>query len=263
VVVYCGGDDLLALLPLHRLLPCLRDLRRLYGGLPLSADSPAGKQGYESRLGFVRRGGRLWRVMGERATCSMGVAVVHQKWPLRHALETARGMERYAKDGLDRNAVAIAVLKRSGGYDHFGARWGVKWTVTDPDPLEALQRVTDLISEGALGRRFTYALQAEVPVLWGLPGALEERAFWLLQRHWHRSRQQGGGEDSFNRERALEVARSLAELAAALACEEERVQEQAGKRMVHTQADPGPDRRFSAGLGLAEFLARDIRGGAG
>lgn len=258
VVVYCGGDDLLALLPLHRLFACLRDLRRLYSGLPLPADSSAGRHGFESGRGFVRRGKDLWRVMGERATCSMGVAVAHQKWPLRHALETSRRMENpQAKIALGRNAVAIGLLKRSGGHEEFGARWGRDNGVCDPDPLAVLQELVSLIAEEKVSRRFAYALQAEVPVLWHLPGALEERAYWFLDRHWmERKVVDGHPKKTFEREHGLQVAGSLA----ALARELETLSSNPGGD--DSECCPKPAERFMAGLGLAEFIARDIRGGA-
>jgi CRISPR-associated protein Cmr2 len=250
VVVYAGGDDLLALLPLHRLIPCLRDLRRLYSGLPLPEGSDASKRGYEAGSGFVRRGGRLWRVMGEKATCSMGVAIAHQKWPLRHALETARSTEKYAKESLGRNAVTIALLKRSGGYETFGARWGEEHGIAEPDPLAVVDSVVALIREDLVSRRFAYALHEEAPVIWHLPGALEERAYWLIDRHW-RKRQR-----PFNRERALAVARGLAGLADRLKAEKP------GDKADVTADGRGAIPRFQAALGLAEFIGRDVRGGA-
>jgi CRISPR-associated protein Cmr2 len=251
VVVYGGGDDLLALLPLHRLLPCLGDLRRLYSGLRLPDGSLAKDRGFESRSGYVKRGERLWRVMGEKATCSMGVVVAHQKWPLRHALETARRMERdVAKDRLDRNAVAIALLKRSGSHEVFGSKWGQDGGVSDPDPLSILQDLVSLIAERWISRRFAYALQEEVPVVWTLPETLEERAYWLIARHWRRS------EHPFDHNRIIEAAKRLKELSEQLKAQ---WPERPGKE---DRGGNDAQNAFVAGLGLAEFIARDIRGGA-
>ncbi|MBI2528926.1 MAG: type III-B CRISPR-associated protein Cas10/Cmr2 [Candidatus Rokubacteria bacterium] len=242
VVVYAGGDDALAMLPLDSVLPCLRDLRRLYSGLPLAGDSLARGDGWESERGHVRRGDRLWRVMGERATSSTGVAIAHEKWPLRHALQTAREMERLAKDGLGRNAVAIAVLRRSGGHERFAARWGEEDMVRDPDPLAVLEEVATVIGRGLVSRRFAYALREEARVLWSLGEALAERAFWLLQRH--RRRDADGLEDG----RMKKAALGLQDLATWLTATPQRAPfEEAGP--------PGLD-RFVAGVGLAEFIAR-------
>lgn len=263
VVVYAGGDDVLAMVPLHSLLSCLGDLRRLYSGLPLPPDSVAPGQGWEGGGGHVRYRGRLFQVMGERATSSIGVAVAHAKWPLRHALDTARAMERVAKRERDRNAVAIALLKRSGGHERFAARWGDGDAVGPFDPLAVLDGVRRLISEDGVSRRFAYALREEAPELWELKDTLEERAFWLIERHRRRQPANRGGvavdtteaataarevERAERRRRAEGVARGLRDLAEAL-----------DRWVTRSRVDaslPGPADQFRAALGLAEFLAR-------
>jgi CRISPR-associated protein Cmr2 len=248
VVVYAGGDDALAMLPLQAVLPCVRDLRRLYAGLPLHRGSRAAKRGFESGGGHVRRGGKLWRVMGETATCSIGVAIAHQKWPLRRAIEVARQMEKdLAKRGLERNAVAIALLKRSGGHEHFGARWGAKDGVREPDPVAVLEAVATLIAEGRVSRRFAYALREEARVLWPMKDALRDRAYWLLDRHWRK------GSVPFGAAAAKDLAEDLRGLAEFL----DGTPLRSGVRAEGRE----PLDRFVAGLGLAEFIARE--GGAG
>jgi CRISPR-associated protein Cmr2 len=240
VVVYAGGDDLLAMLPLHAALPCLRDLRRLYAGLPLHPGSRAARGGFEGKNGWVRRGAQLWRVMGDRATYSMGVAIAHQKWPLRHTLETAREMERLAKSGLRRNALAVALMKRSGGHERFAARWGDGDLVRDPDPLEPIEQIAELIETDSVSRRFAYALREEVRTLWGLDGALRDRAYWLLERHWRKRAA------PFDPGRALALADDLQDLARFLEADPLK-----GER-----AEDQPAQRFVAALGLADFIAR-------
>ncbi|MGH7607382.1 MAG: type III-B CRISPR-associated protein Cas10/Cmr2, partial [Gemmatimonadales bacterium] len=250
VVVYAGGDDALAMLPVESVLPCLRDLRRLYGGLPLHDGSRAARAGFGSKRGHVSRGANLWRVMGERATCSIGVAIAHQKWPLRHTLQTAREMERYAKSRLHRNAVAVALLKRSGGHEHFGVRWGDEHSVHDPDPLAVLEDVSALISSAGsrearvsastISRRFAYALGDEAPALWPIKDALRDRAYWLLDRHWRKAVVQ------FRPAEARGVAEALHALA-------DQLEAQAGAEACGL---------FVAGLRLAEFIAREGGGGA-
>lgn len=245
VVVYAGGDDLLAMLPLHTLLPCLRDLRRLYSGLELPEESAARAEGFEASRGHVWRRGVLWRVMGDKASCSIGVAIAHQKWPLRHALETAREMEQQAKRALKRNAVVVALLKRSGGHEWFGARWGPEHQVDRPDPIEVLEGVASVIQSGMVSRRFVYALREEVLTLWPLKEALAERVHWLI-RHHARSRPKLSDAEKARVDR---VARDLCGFAQGL--------DRAGAAGEHGEF---PMERFVAGLGIAEFIAR---GGGG
>lgn len=262
VVVYAGGDDVLAMLPLHTLLGCLGDLRRLYSGSSLPESSAAAGGGWESGGGHVRRGGRLFQVMGERATTSMGVAIAHAKWPLRHALEKAREMERVAKRERRRNAVAVALLKRSGGHESFSARWGEGEGVGPLDPLAGLDEARALIAEGRVSRRFAYALREEAPTLWPLKDALEERALWLIRRHRRRSpvgvtsrgegQAEGAAEPPEFVERARRVARGLRELAQKL----DAWAEAASGDGARTSGVPQPVAQFRAAIALAEFLAR-------
>lgn len=81
-LVYCGGDDVLALLPLHRALECACKLS-----------------------------GHFQRDVG--ATLSAGLAIVHYMHPLGEALALAREAEKKAKNLDGKNALAVALDKRS------------------------------------------------------------------------------------------------------------------------------------------------------
>jgi len=85
--IYTGGDDVLALLPLHQLLPAIQELRRLFG---------------ERMKGY------------DGVTFSCGVAVAHALDPLSETLEAARSAEKAAKAVKGKNAVAITIIPRSG-----------------------------------------------------------------------------------------------------------------------------------------------------
>jgi CRISPR-associated protein Cmr2 len=99
-LIYSGGDDLLALLPTQTVIACAASLD----------DAFTTHGGYWHGHGEAALN-RL--VMGERATASAGIAVVHHKEDLRVALGSAREAERAAKrDGRDRLHLYIA--RRSG-----------------------------------------------------------------------------------------------------------------------------------------------------
>lgn len=97
-LVYCGGDDVLALLPTDRSLPCAHALRHSFERI-------------------------LQPVMsnGKQATLSVGIAIVHSMENLQVALEWAREAERLAK--RTRNALAVARYPRSGGANCYSAPW--------------------------------------------------------------------------------------------------------------------------------------------
>lgn len=88
-LIYAGGDDVLAFVPLHHALTCAREL----------ADD------------FARRLADYGRD-GARPTLSVGISITHFMEPMRHALDTARRAEKLAKK--ERNSLAIILDKRSG-----------------------------------------------------------------------------------------------------------------------------------------------------
>lgn len=91
-LIYSGGDDVLAYLPLHRALACVNAL----------AEAFANKMG-----GFATNA-------GNSPTLSTGIVIAHHLEPLADTLELARASERAAKSVDGKNALAITVSKRSG-----------------------------------------------------------------------------------------------------------------------------------------------------
>jgi CRISPR-associated protein Cmr2 len=90
-LLYAGGDDVLALLPLHTALACASALRRDFAG-KLSAFAIPG---------------------GGSPTLSVGLGISHYIEPMDAALDLARRSERLAK-GETRNALAVILEKRGG-----------------------------------------------------------------------------------------------------------------------------------------------------
>jgi CRISPR-associated protein Cmr2 len=91
-LVYSGGDDVLAFLPLHRALECALALA----------------QRFHDETG---------------ATLSAGLAVVHYTDPMGAALEVARDAEKHAKAYPRKSALAVALDKRSGGRTIARGHW--------------------------------------------------------------------------------------------------------------------------------------------
>ncbi|MFO0649319.1 MAG: type III-B CRISPR-associated protein Cas10/Cmr2 [Polyangiales bacterium] len=139
-LVYAGGDDVIALLPLERALACANAIRRAYS-----------EEAY----------------MGRNATASAGLSVMHARSSLRGALDAARAAEKAAK-GAGRDALGLAVLRRSGEH----ARVVMPWTGEKGDAVgafvEALDAQRARFVEGEAGDRWVYKLRAETAVLRGL-----------------------------------------------------------------------------------------------
>lgn len=100
-LVYSGGDDVLAFVPLHRAVECARQLAETFQRH--LSDFPVNEQ-------------------GETPTLSAGIGISHFMDPLRGALELAREAEKVAK--RERNSLAIIVDKRSGSRVEVAGVWG-------------------------------------------------------------------------------------------------------------------------------------------
>lgn len=94
---YAGGDDVLALVPLHTVLGCAKDLNKKF------ADCLKDFEYEDSQTKAM-----------EKPTLSVGIAVAHHLEPLSDALELVRKAEKTAKSIAGKNALAIIVDKRSG-----------------------------------------------------------------------------------------------------------------------------------------------------
>lgn len=104
-LIYAGGDDVLALLPLHTVLGCARALAEDYK-TKLSADE------------------RFVDSEGNPSTLSVGIAIYHHTQPLQDALMTMRNAEKEAKSVKGKNALAIILSKRSGSDTTIKGSWG-------------------------------------------------------------------------------------------------------------------------------------------
>lgn len=182
-LVYAGGDDVLALLPLDGLLGAMRDLRRLYAGVPGDVTLADARTVMvdASGVAIVREGGsgqehevrRLFLPgahdpclpQAHRVTISAGAAVAHVTHPFWHVVEEASdALKNDAKGGDrgDRDAWSIRVLKRSGEPQHSFGKWSYSRNGQEFDVLDNLDAVARLFRSG-LSPRFLYHMRAAAP----------------------------------------------------------------------------------------------------
>ncbi len=114
-LIYAGGDDVLALLPLHV-------EKKRPDGTPITGEAAiASAVDCAAKLGTAFRDAMAGIRPG--MTVSAGLAIVHSSAPLQDAVEAARRAESRAKSTLGRNAFSISLMKRSGEIIEWGARW--------------------------------------------------------------------------------------------------------------------------------------------
>jgi CRISPR-associated protein Cmr2 len=144
-LIYAGGDDVLALLPVSTVLSCARSLYETF------------------RQSWAHDGNGVERLlMGPRATLSAGVAVVHHKEDLRYALERARQAEKSAKKN-GRNLLSLHVCRRSGEHAEVLVPWPFIPTVE-----EWIQAFIGKAGRQGASDRWAYHLRAELSTLRGL-----------------------------------------------------------------------------------------------
>lgn len=122
IVVYSGGDDVLAFINLDYLLPVMKELREHF---------PAFEE-----FSYTKQ--------GEKSSASCGVCIAHYKTPLQEVLTWARKMEHEAKsidDNAKKDAFAIAVLKRSGEIH----KTVFNWKYETLDTIEVLAELISLL----------------------------------------------------------------------------------------------------------------------
>lgn len=101
--VYTGGDDVLALLPLHTAVACAVALA----------------QTFQHYMVKTLEGADV-----TAPTFSAGIAIFHHLEPLEDALAAARKAEKEAKSIKDKNALAVIESKRSGADRLAKGKWG-------------------------------------------------------------------------------------------------------------------------------------------
>ena len=131
-LVYAGGDDVLALLPVAHVLAAAQKLQEAFGK--------------------TLAGG----------TMSAGIAIAHHLSPLQIALNEARHAEGVAKDVYDRNALCVTLLRRSGEAVQVGAQWSFG---CGQETVNVLERVRKAMTEEHLSGRLAYNVAQVAPVL--------------------------------------------------------------------------------------------------
>jgi CRISPR-associated protein Cmr2 len=178
-LIYAGGDDVCAILPLDSALEAADAIRRSY------------------TMGFVRYGangatelkgicppapGKLGMHLGkaEKISISAAIVIAHHKTPLRETLRDAHAvLSDIAKERAGRNALAIRLAKRSGGDRDLWLQWDANnpfCTDGDESILSSLQRLMQGVKDDLLSGSLLYRLaeleQSVRPLVTAKPEAL-------------------------------------------------------------------------------------------
>lgn len=137
ILVYAGGDDVLAFTPVDQALPCAR---RLHDQFSTTMSEWATKS-------------------GTPLTLSVGIAIAHFMEPLEDLLNYGRVAEKHAKsprpddgDQSDRDGLAVHLLKRGGGPIAVRAHWNSELD-------KHLVKLAEWITDRAISGRVAYDLR--------------------------------------------------------------------------------------------------------
>jgi len=93
-LVYAGGDDVLALLPIDTVFACAKKLNDAFRNS-----------------------------LSRNASLSVGIVIAHHKYPLSLVLDEVRDAERKAKNEYGRASVYLKFIRRQGEVREFGVKW--------------------------------------------------------------------------------------------------------------------------------------------
>ena len=142
-LVYAGGDDVLAFLPVHTVLDCAAELAALFS---------------ERLQGFTER-------VADSPSLSAGIVIAHHLTPLSDTMKLSQAAERAAKGVPGKNALAITISKRSGSDTTVAGTWVALYP--------RLTRLIELYSADDLAAGAAYELRDLAIRLW--PGSVSKR----------------------------------------------------------------------------------------
>ncbi|MDG4602001.1 MAG: type III-B CRISPR-associated protein Cas10/Cmr2 [Defluviicoccus sp.] len=230
VLVYAGGDDVLALFPIEDALEAALALRNAY----LEAFQP-----YLARL-----------QPKDPVTISAGLVFADHHEPFRHVVEESRRLlEDIAKDKNGRDSIACSVLKPSGK----AVEWVATWTLSDCSFLtEKIGEIAaQMRDERPFSTRFIYNLRTRYldPIgdrfeeLNLTPNELE--AILAAERSGSRELPKGAGGKEERRQEERELVRKISQISRPHRKDDARASEDTTGEPLQTDA-----------LMLARFLAQ-------
>ena len=236
-LIYAGGDDVFAMLPVADLLSTMQRLRHAYSGHDPAHAGGRDPRGLTLHQGFAFLNGRLLRMMGSKATASCGAVIAHHQAPLAAVRRELAAAEQRAKNEGGRDAFSITIIKRSGGALRLTAKWGEP--KDEVKPVALLGDVRQFLAHQDVSRRAAYHtlewLDAQtLPTPEGDGAMLQSLLAYQLDRQ-----AQGAA-----KARAASLAQRLTQL---------------------TLAQPAKERItwLRNFISVAEFLAREVRSTAG
>lgn len=130
-LVYAGGDDVCAVLPVETSLKAAQETQQYYTSTYKLIQNDKNKYPDDVKESFTPAPGKLSINLGkgDGISISAGILICHHKESLTQMISEAQHLLKdKAKGEADRNACAIELRKRSGGSRYFVRKWSDKQT---------------------------------------------------------------------------------------------------------------------------------------
>lgn len=122
-LLYAGGDDVCAILPVSTALDAAREIAESYNNGfvfdPIKGSATPLTSSWAPDTGKLG----LHLGTGDKISISAGIMIAHHKKPLGSVIRRAHELLNMAKNDGDRNAFVLELDKRSGGGRLFRAKW--------------------------------------------------------------------------------------------------------------------------------------------
>lgn len=169
-LLYSGGDDVLAMISIDDLAPAALLLRLVYSGISIDDINEErwtrllatkNLERLKAGKGFVRLDKELFRLMGSKATASVGAVIAHHTAPLTVVLRELREAEKRAKNKGDRDAFSITLIKRAGGTIQLTVPWFLNNIPEQPllqSSMGVLLQWRNALADPKMSRRAAYLI---------------------------------------------------------------------------------------------------------
>ena len=159
-LIYAGGDDVAAVLPLSKAFDAARKIQQAYN-MRFATLTDQGVR----ELGPETDGSVPVMVLpgkGTSISISASLLICHHKQPLRGALEEGhRLLDAGAKEGAGRNAVVIRLRKRSGHERDFAVQWNALnpfFPGKEMAIVDSFSAIQEAVDNGTLSGSLIYRL---------------------------------------------------------------------------------------------------------
>lgn len=118
--------------------------------------------------GHAQHQGRLYWMMGGKATASVGVSGCPPQRSAGYGVAGTASNGKRAKNAGGRNAFSLALIKRSGGMTHLTSRWQLPdqdFSTLAATPMGLLIELKQALADPAFSRRAAYLIQTWLPQL--------------------------------------------------------------------------------------------------